>query len=228
MSNKKIDSYEKYLKKLRKRNFRRPKYDLDRQINTTINKFKEGQVFQESLVYTKKELIENSLERFGIKNYVVNDDLSVDVDGDVNFYSNRNSKMYEIPFNFKNVSGNFIIMFCELKSLKGSPKYVGGRFKANDNKLSSLIGAPEEVGGDFDVRFNDLTSLEGMPLEIGGDCDLSRNYIKELNSMSYINGTLTIDDSVDLSKFEGYYSKIELRETLVDKNKFISNPNLYL
>lgn len=203
---KKIDSYEKYLKKLRKRNFRKPKYDLDGQINMTINKFKEGQIFQES--YTDKDILDVKLKMYKIEKYTINDDLSVDVDGDVNLYSNSNSKMYEIPFNFKNVSGDFIIMFNELRSLKGSPKYVGGKFKANDNKLSSLIGSPIEVGGDFDVRFNDLTSSEGMPLEIGGNCDLSRNNIAELNSMSYINGTLTIDSSTDLSKFEGYYSKL--------------------
>jgi hypothetical protein len=113
VSSKKIDSYEKYLKKLRKRNFRRPKYDLDGQINTTINKFKEGQIFQEN--YTEKDILDVKLKMFKIEKYKINDDLSVDVYGPVHI---SHTEMSKLPIQFNNIYGDFHISWNKLRTLE--------------------------------------------------------------------------------------------------------------
>lgn len=53
-----------------------------------------------------KAKIERELQRLGIKKYTINDDLTVDVDGDVDIsYKN----LVKIPINFGIVSGNFFL-----------------------------------------------------------------------------------------------------------------------
>jgi hypothetical protein len=142
-----------------------------------------------------------------IENYTINSDGTIDVDGDVyigfKYFSNR------IPFKFGRVTGNFRCEFNKLKSLKGSPYYVGGDFNCFGNELKNLEGSPEEVVGNFICSNNKLTSLEGMPLEIGGDFRCRFNRLIKLNSMSNIEGTIYCDD-IDVSKFRGYCEKIQL------------------
>ena len=66
--------------------------------------------------------IEAWLKEYKVIKYTINEDLSVDVDGNVSL-----SKLYivELPVKFRNVSGDF---WC------------------NNNKLTSLIGCPVSVG----------------------------------------------------------------------------------
>ena len=54
-----------------------------------------------------REGVEVWLKFYGVKNYTINEDLSVDVEGDINLYSKGLS---EISIKFGNVSGDFI---CE-------------------------------------------------------------------------------------------------------------------
>ena len=72
-----------------------------------------------------KDEIEEKLKEYKIENYTINDDGSIDVDGDV-YLSNKN--LTEIPFNFNKVTGDFDCSDNELTSLKGSPKEVGGNY----------------------------------------------------------------------------------------------------
>jgi len=68
------------------------------------------------------------LEQMGIENYTINDDGTVDVDGDVNI-SNKN--LTEIPIQFGKVNGNFWCNNNELTTLKGVPRIVGGIFSCS-------------------------------------------------------------------------------------------------
>ena len=104
--------------------------------------------------------------KFNITNYTINDDHTVDVDGDVNFYIWGLSK---IPLKFNIVTRHFDCSMNQLTTLEGSPKKVGGQFDCRGNNLTTLEGAPESVGGDFYCNNNNLTTLEGGPEYVGGD-----------------------------------------------------------
>ena len=98
--------------------------------------------------------------------YTINEDGSIDVDGDVNLY---NKNLTKIPFKFRNVSGYFSCNNNQLTSLEGAPSSVGGCFYCHNNQLISLKGAPSSVGDFFYCDNNQLTSLEGAPSSVGGE-----------------------------------------------------------
>jgi len=145
--------------------------------------------FNSSFPKSKKEII-SICKKFEIKNYTINDDGSVDVDGDVLLLERNLSKL---PLKFGTVSGHFHCEHNKLTTLEGSPKEVGksffceynnldnlnmcpqivgslggnrGDFVCHNNKLTSIIGAPREVFG-FYCYSNKLTNLEGIPKLIG-------------------------------------------------------------
>ncbi len=97
--------------------------------------------------------------------YTINDDGSIDVEGDVDL---SREKLTKIPFSFGKVSGNFKCTDNQLTSLEGAPNTVGGNFSCYFNQLTSLKGAPNTVGDNFYCTNNKLTSLEGAPNNVGG------------------------------------------------------------
>jgi len=98
--------------------------------------------------------------------YTINDDGSIDVEGDVDL---SRKKLTKIPFNFGKVSGNFYCCYNQLTTLKGSPNTVGGNFYCYYNQLTTLKGASNNVGGGFYCYNNKLTTLEGAPNTVGGN-----------------------------------------------------------
>ena len=122
----------------------------------------------------KKPFIKRKCEKYGIKNYTINVDGSIDVDGNVHLYQRGLTKL---PLKFNNVSGNFYCYYNKLTTLEGSPKSVGGNFYCYYNKLTTLLGSPKSVGGDFYCSINNLTTLEGGPQSVGGHFDCNRNKI---------------------------------------------------
>jgi hypothetical protein len=111
-------------------------------------------------------------KKYGIRNYTINKDGSIDVVGDVDL---SNKDLTKFPLKFNHVSGNFDCYDNKLTSLEGSPKKIGGRFDCSDNQLTSLKGGPEYVDNDFVCYCNELTSLEGSPKSVGHfDCDENR------------------------------------------------------
>jgi len=97
------------------------------------------------MLQTKSE-ISLWLDKYNIKNYTINDDLTVDVAGSVNLYSN---KLATIPIQFGKVTGRFSCYHNQLTSLVGCPKEVGGHFWCDNNKLTSLVGCPSVIRGWF-------------------------------------------------------------------------------
>jgi hypothetical protein len=108
---------------------------------------------------TKKEIIK-WLDKYNIRKYIINDDLTVDVNGDADLY---NKKLTNIPVKFKIVTGSFFCSYNQLTNLEFAPKYVGHNFTCYHNNLTTLQGAPEKVGGKFLCSSNNLTSLQGAP-----------------------------------------------------------------
>ena len=87
--------------------------------------------------------IDSICREYGITNYTVNPDGTVDVKGSVNL-SHKN--LNRLPLRFGKVSGYF---YC------------------SENLLTTLEGCPTSVGGGFDCSWNQLTTLEGCPIVSG-------------------------------------------------------------
>ena len=103
-------------------------------------------------------------KQYGIENYTINSDGSIDVDGNVNLWDKR---LTELPLTFNKVNGYFECGGNNLTTLEGSPKWVGGDFSCVGNNLTSLEFSPDYVGGFFDCINNNLTD-NYCDSEIGG------------------------------------------------------------
>jgi len=114
----------------------------------------------------EKDQINSICMYYGIEEYTINSNGSVDVIGNIDFY---NLTLSKIPLQFGNVSGNFDCYGNDLTSLEGSPVNIGGNFDCSHNNLTNLIGAPTAVGGDFNGSYSQLISLEGAPTTVGGN-----------------------------------------------------------
>ena len=98
-----------------------------------------------------KAEIEAWCEEMGIKNYTINSQGEIDVNGDVQLI-HKNFK--ELPYKFGKVYGYFSLTGCKkLVSLKNCPYFVDTFFDVDFcSKLDSLEGCPKRVGGDFYCR----------------------------------------------------------------------------
>jgi hypothetical protein len=104
--------------------------------------------------------IHRTCEKYHISNYTINEDGSIDVDGDVVIY-NRHLK--KLPLKFRNIYGSFNCDNNKLTTLEGCPINVYGNFSCVDNWIRSLDHCPKSVSGVFRCSFNKITSLEGIP-----------------------------------------------------------------
>ena len=154
---------------------------------------------------------------YNIRNWSINSEGLVDVDGDVDLsFELYNSGIKKIPLNFGKVTGNFICKRNDLESLDGSPHEVGGDFNCEMNMLTNLKGAPQSVGGDFKSSSWSLFSLEGIG-HVGGNIVISnspcyslyepwvnssnRDYLlSEMEEYDFIRGNRIIWD-----RFESFY-----------------------
>lgn len=143
------------------------------------------------------------LDRLAIKNYIINIDDTVDVDGDVNLSYKR---LEFIPVKFNRVNGDFICSNNILTSLKNSPVYVGGSFRCGYNAIDSLDHSPLIVNGMYDVSHNRVTSFLGAPK--------TADYIKadftDLTSLDYCpsGNNISLLYTFDLNKTAKEYAKL--------------------
>jgi len=139
--------------------------------------------YKEFIRESKRD-IHSICDEYGINDYTINPDGSIDVDGNIILsYDFERGELSKIPLKFAKVIGDFECDRNQLTTLKGSPKSVGGNFECSGNELTSLEGGPESVGGNFDCHSNQLTSLEGLP-EIGGHINCRRNQITDFRGVS--------------------------------------------
>ncbi len=143
--------------------------------------------------YNEYNKVKDWLDMFGIENYTIHDDLTVDVDGDVDL---SESSLDEIPIQFGKVLGVFDLDENILETLKGCPEYVGDSFWCRSNNLYTLEGGPKYVGGHFNCGFNNLTSLEYSPNEIRGDFSCAHNKITTFrNATKEVYGNVWYSDN---------------------------------
>ena len=136
-------------------------------------------------------------KKYGIENYTINPDGSIDVNGNVSLSW---CELTELPLTFNKVTGYFNCIYNDLTSLKNSPNIDDNTyFLCSDNKLTNLIGVPSIFGDKcaLECNNNKLTSLEGAPREIL-KFDCSNN---ELTSLEYAPR--------DVKFFSCYSNKLE-------------------
>ena len=104
-------------------------------------------------------------KKYDIINYTINDDGSIDVNGNVNL---DQYGLKRIPLDFNRVDGNFSCSDNYLTDLKGCPKFVGGYFNCRNNYLSSLENGPESVDLNYHCENQKITNLNGYPKKLGG------------------------------------------------------------
>jgi hypothetical protein len=154
--------------------------------------------------------IHDICKEYRIDNYTINDDLSIDVNGDVDLCDRGLNKL---PIKFGNVSGDFYCDRNQLISLEGAPQLVSGGFYCHRNQLTSLEGAPQSVGGEFYCSDNRLTSLEGAPQSVGGDFYCYNNQLTSLEGAPQtVGGDFICRDNPIYSIWRLFvdYTKVEL------------------
>ena len=119
-----------------------------------IKKFHQ---FKESISFpTSEDQVVQLCKEYNIRNYSINPDLSIDVEGSVNL---DGLDLRSLPLRFSRVNGSF---YCQ------------------NNYLTTLEGCPREVGEDFDCSYNQLTTLDGGPIEVGVHFDCYDNPVSEI------------------------------------------------
>jgi hypothetical protein len=109
--------------------------------------------------------IHDICKKYNITNYTINDDGSIDVNGNVDLWDKR---LTELPLTFNKVNGYFDCSYNNLTTLKGCPRWVGSSFICSYNNLTSLEFSPDYVGSNFWCQYNKLTN-NYCDTEIGGN-----------------------------------------------------------
>jgi hypothetical protein len=152
-------------------------YDDNRNSTQDISKFVTGD-------FMKIIKSEKARDFFGVKDYKINEDGTVDIINDVSkslkIYSTVKYPLFNRvrhDFNCGNDGYENQLNLTTLVNI--SPKIVGGSFYCNNNQLTSLKGSPESVGRNFYCYNNKLVSLEGAP-QVGGYYSCRYNPIYEI------------------------------------------------
>jgi len=173
-------------------------------------------------MWKTKEEVSGWLNEMEINNYTINENLKVDVAGDVNLDSRE---LTEIPVQFGKVSGNFSCHINELTSLKGSPEFVGGDFGCCLNQLTSLQGCPEFVGGEhFDYAGNNKFKNE-LPNKM--NFEQIKKYNESEKLAEKLEKELPKQDDfraqVDRKQLEELHAQItEMKKTVVIPDTYIT------
>lgn len=164
--------------------------------------------------------------------YTINEDLSIDVDGDVIL---DNLRLFELPFKFGVVTGQFSCSYCHLTTLKGFPKEVGDNLYINSNSLTSLEFFPEIVEGHIELESNPITSLKGLPKNADVGTLYGTNLPQEIrDEEDYIKDIINNQDEYNIWQTDGtlnynrfYLMMDEIKNGTVNENidnsKFIYN-----
>lgn len=125
-----------------------------------------------------KEEIKEWLEYYFIKDYIIHDDLTIDVNGNVGL---GDRGIYQLPVQFGVVDGNFLISHSRISTLKGCPLKVTKKFDCSKNFLESLEFCPKEIGQAFICDYNQIRKLDYSPEIVGGSFYCMDNPIENLH-----------------------------------------------
>ena len=120
----------------------------------------------------KKIEIIKLCKEYNITKYTINDDYSIDVDGNVDL---AHKNLTKIPIKFNNVTGFFTCVGNMLVDLENAPKWVDKNFLCQHQYYGSFVslkGAPDYVGFRFDFNGNEnLKDFTDFPTYVGATID---------------------------------------------------------
>ncbi len=150
-------------------------------------------------IFESNTEIDKICRRYNIENYTINNDNSIDVDGNVSLLGRE---LKSIPLNFNIVNGWFNCGINYLTSLRGCPVRVGDWFSCWNNELTSLQYSPQYVENSyFSCSDNKIESLQYCTELIRGDFYCSDNNLTSLQYHPTVYG-----------KFYCYYNQIDTFE----------------
>lgn len=154
---------------------------------------------------------------FGIRNYTINKDGIVDVNGDVflNMWKHGHISKFP-PLKFGTVTGNFICNRMGLSTLEGCPRSIGGNLFCYINRITSFVGGPTHVGGDIYCNDNRISSLKGLPETFGGQLYCQHNPLEEIYTLNPINHFAELLVEYDVIRDENKVVETRLRQALQD------------
>ena|ERR1035437_2733248 len=121
----------------------------------SLNGFERKKDALSSLGVGQRQLIKDWLDEMDVSSYIINDDLTIDVDFNVDF-TDKGLVKFPDYVKFGTVGGCFNCYQNKFISLRGCPNYVGGYFSCRDNELTSLKGCPKYVGDKFFCSTNKI------------------------------------------------------------------------
>jgi len=138
---------------------------------------KEGDKLK-NLGLGKQPLIKGWLEKYDITDYRINDDMTIDVDMDVNLDYKLNDNLPEY-IQFNKVRNWFAIRGCHLTSLRGCPFECSSLF-CNNNELTSLQYSPIKIINFFNFSNNKITNFKYLKCGKNTSLNITVNPISEL------------------------------------------------
>lgn len=194
-----------------------------------IKSYKLYESNESSFPKTREE-IEALCEGFNFDGiYTINDDLTIDVDGDVYL---DNEGFTKLPVRFRNVSGDFDCSSNSLTDFEGCPITVGGAFNGKDNNVNTLKFFPNEIAETIDLSDNKICNIDNdyllsndSWLEEFLSCDFSDNPLQKL--LSYLRNILYQENKED-DDFKSIYDRLHEFEVIKDNRiDLLSMENLY-
>lgn len=146
--------------------------------------------FFKNLGIGEKVQIEKWLKEHNVKNFTINDDLTIDVNGDLFIEE-------DLPYfiNFNKVYSDCTVWHSYVTTLRGAPKYVDGNFICRSTAVETLEYCPIEIGGSFEVIYNKkLKNIDNLPQKVG--------YITKFYSNSKRVNNSTYQKLCDITKKE--------------------------
>jgi len=160
-----------------------------------------------------EEDIHEICKQYGIRNYTINKDGSIDVNGYVNLC---NEKLQKLPLKFNKVNRPFDCSFNKLTSLEGSPVEVNSSFSCSDNKLTSFEYAPKIIKGFFDCKNNNIKTFEYFPRHIGGIFNCNDNPISQVWWLFQDTNKIELLNDFDIFRDEDTYLPCIILDRLND------------
>jgi hypothetical protein len=156
-------------------------------------------LFKKKETDPKKIEIIKLCKEYNITKYTINDDYSIDVDGNVDL-SSRN--LTKIPIKFNNVTGFFSCVDNQLVDLENSPRRVERNFMCQrqyNDSFISLKGAPEYVGFRFDFNNNEnLKDFTDFPTYVGATIDARSTGLYSFDCIPESSDKIFVDEYTPL------------------------------
>lgn len=163
-----------------------------------------------------KEEVKFWLVMNNVKDFEINDDLSVHVKGKLILIKKG---LTHLPIRFKAIDGSVNLAENDLTTLEGLPEEIHGYLDISCNRLESLKHCPKIIHGHFICDKNDLKDLQYGPKKIEGFYSCEGNWIHSLSYLPvYVKDTIALDSHILFPGFENLMEQDRLGTWLLFKD----------